>query len=198
MTCSAEPLRMSRSAALPIKGGADERELVRRVQARDQMAFRDLVERHQYKVCSIAWRILRNRQDVEDVAQQVFTKVYFAIKDFDGRSSLLTWIYRIAINECYTFVRRNRTKAAHETELSVHESSTTAIDTTIAQRDFLNKLLAHLSEEDRLLLILKEVEGYSISELVEMTGLNASAVKMKLLRARQRLLQSCECQPDVR
>src|SRR6266404_8671229 len=62
---------------------AGELELVRRVQAGDQTAFRDMLERYQTKVHSIIYGILRNREDTEDVAQQVFTKVYFAIKDFE-------------------------------------------------------------------------------------------------------------------
>src|SRR5580700_11709931 len=74
---------------------SEEAALVRRVQARDEMAFREIVERHQSKVFSIIYGILRNRNDAEDIAQQVFAKVYFSIKNFDFRSSLLTWIYKI-------------------------------------------------------------------------------------------------------
>ena len=71
---------------------SDEAALVRRVQARDEMAFREIVERYQSKVFSIIYGILRNRNDAEDIAQQVFAKVYFSLKNFDFRSSLLTWI----------------------------------------------------------------------------------------------------------
>src|SRR6185295_2827811 len=87
-------------------------ELVRRVQSGDQGAFRDLVERHQAKVFSVAHRILRNRQDTEDIAQIVFTKVYFAINRFDCRCSLSSWICKIAINECYSHLRKQRVRAA--------------------------------------------------------------------------------------
>jgi RNA polymerase sigma-70 factor (ECF subfamily) len=70
----------------------DEAALVRRIQAQDEMAFREIVERYQAKVFSIIYGILRNRNDAEDIAQQVFAKIYFSIKNFDFRSSLLTWI----------------------------------------------------------------------------------------------------------
>src|SRR5229473_3371173 len=81
---------------------AGELELVRRVQSGDQKAFRDLLERHQAKVHSIIHGILRNREDTEDIAQQVFTKVYFGMRNFDCRCLLSTWICKIAINECYS------------------------------------------------------------------------------------------------
>ncbi len=72
----------------------EETALVRRVQARDEMAFREIVDRYQAKVFSIICGILRNRNDAEDIAQQVFAKIYFSIHNFDFRSSLLTWIYQ--------------------------------------------------------------------------------------------------------
>ena len=82
----------------------EEAALVRRVQAKDEMAFREIVERYQAKVFSIIYGILRNQNDAEDIAQQVFAKIYFSIKNFDFRSSLLTWIYKITVNECYDYL----------------------------------------------------------------------------------------------
>src|SRR5271156_5125665 len=79
---------------------SEEAALVRRVQARDDIAFREIIERYQAKVFSIIYGILRNHNDAEDIAQQVFSKVYFSIRNFDFRSSLLTWIYKITVNEC--------------------------------------------------------------------------------------------------
>jgi RNA polymerase sigma-70 factor (ECF subfamily) len=172
-----------------------EFELVRRVQSRDEEAFRDLVERYQNRIFSIVYRILRNHEDAEDVAQRVFTKVYFAIQSFDCRNSLLTWIYKIAINESYSHLRKRRMARDHEVdapdyEKFVAESWLGAVDTIMAARDFLNKLLARVGEQDRLLLVLKEVEGHSIAELAEMTGASQSAIKTKLFRARQKLLEA--------
>jgi len=177
-----------------------ESDFVWRVQSGDQEAFRELVERYQAKIFSVIYRILRNREDAEDTAQQVFTNVYFAIKNFDGGCSLLTWIYKIAIHECYSHLRKRRAKLAHETEEPDFEAFAgrsrfcadrqASAARTIAARDFLNKLLTHIAEEDRLLIILKEVEGHSILELAEMTGASESATKPKLFRARQKLLQA--------
>jgi RNA polymerase sigma-70 factor (ECF subfamily) len=168
-----------------------ELDLVRRVQAGDQKAFRDLVERYQAKVHSIVYGILRNREDAEDIAQQVFTKVYFAINDFDCRCLPLTWICRIAINECYSHLRKRRLNLVEEPDNGPeHAGNLPPVDKTVAQRDFLNKLLARIPEEERSLLIFKEVEGHSIAELAEMTGMTASAIKIRLFRSRQKLIQA--------
>jgi RNA polymerase sigma-70 factor (ECF subfamily) len=181
---------------------SDEAALVRRVQARDEMAFREIVERYQTKVFSIIYGILRNHNDAEDISQQVFAKVYFSIKNFDSRSSLLTWIYKITVNECYDYLRKKRVrKLVYESDFSEDdaqrmEASEPAVDQAapvdkqLAQRDLVMKLLAKVSEEDRSLILLKEVEGHSVEELASMTGLNENTIKVKLFRARQKLVKA--------
>src|SRR5579872_7198176 len=156
---------------------SDEAALVRRVQARDEMAFREIVERYQSKVFSIIYGILRNHNDAEDIAQQVFAKVYFSVKNFDFRSSILTWIYKITVNECYDYLRKKRVrKLVYESDFSAEdaqrmEASEPAIDPAppldqaLARQDLVVKLLSKVSEEDRTLLLLKEVEGHSVEEL---------------------------------
>jgi len=85
-----------------------EAELVARLKAGNQTAFRELVERYQSKIRNITLGILGSREDADEIAQEVFAKVYFALPSFDARSSLYTWIYRIAVNECYGFLRKRR------------------------------------------------------------------------------------------
>src|SRR5271156_634684 len=138
---------------------SDEAALVRRVQARDEIAFREIVERYQAKVFSIIYGILRNHNDAEDIAQQVFAKIYFSIRSFDFRSSLLTWIYKITVNECYDYLRKKRVrKLVYESDFSAEdtkrlETSEPAvdpgapIDRRIAKQDLLVKLLSRVSEE---------------------------------------------------
>jgi len=182
----------------------DEAALVRRVQANDELAFREIVERYQAKVFSIIYGILRNRNDAEDIAQQVFAKIYFSIKNFDFRSSLLTWIYKITVNECYDYLRKKRVrKLIYESDFSSDDAlrmensepatdQAPAVDHRLAQHDLILKLLAKLSEEDRSLILLKEVEGHSVEELSEMTGMNENTIKVKLFRARQKLLKAAQ------
>ena len=183
---------------------SEEAALVRRVQARDEMAFREVVERYQAKVFSIIYGILRNRNDAEDIAQQVFSKIYFSIQSFDFRSSLLTWIYKITVNECYDYLRKKRVrKLVYESDFSEEDvqrmqntdsasDQKTGMDTQLAQKDLVVKLLAKLSSEDRSLLLLKEVEGHSVEELANMTGMNENTIKVKLFRARQKLVKAAQ------
>ncbi len=181
---------------------SEESDLVRRVQARDEIAFREIIERHQAKVFSIIYGILRNRNDAEDIAQQVFAKIYFSIRNFDFRSSLLTWIYKITVNECYDYLRKKRVrKLVYESDFSPEEAKRletsepavdpgAPVDRQLAQHDFVVKLLSKVSEQDRTLILLKEVEGYSVEELAARTGLNENTIKVKLFRTRQKLLRA--------
>jgi len=181
---------------------SEEAALVRRVQARDELAFREIVDRYQSKVFSIIYGILRNRNDAEDIAQQVFAKVYFSIKSFDFRSSLLTWIYKITVNECYDYLRKKRVrKLVYESDFSGDESlrmensepgtdQSPGVDQRLAQHDLILKLLSKISDEDRSLILLKEVDGHSVEELSQMTGMNENTIKVKLFRARQKLVKA--------
>jgi RNA polymerase sigma-70 factor (ECF subfamily) len=181
---------------------SEEAELVRRVQTRDEIAFREIVDRYQNKVFSVIFGILRNRNDAEDIAQQVFTKIYFSIHNFDFRSSLLTWIYKITVNECYDYLRKKRVrKVVYESDFGAEETNSMErsepdagqpVDMALVQRDLVLKLLAKVSEEERNLMLLKEVEGHSVEELAAMTGLNENTIKVKLFRARQKLLKAAQ------
>jgi len=183
---------------------SQEGALVRRAQSGDEAAFRDIVERYQSKVFSIIHGIVRQRNDVEDIAQQVFAKVYFSLRNFDFRSSLITWIYKITVNECFDYLRKKKVrKLVYESDLSEDEvrrventepsvDRTTPADENLARHDYVLKLLARVSEEERNLLMLKEVEGHSVEELAEMTGMNENTIKVKLFRARQKLVKAAQ------
>jgi RNA polymerase sigma-70 factor (ECF subfamily) len=183
---------------------SQEGALVRQAQAGDEAAFREIVEHYQSKVFSIIHGIVRQRNDVEDIAQQVFAKVYFSIGNFDFRSSLITWIYKITVNECFDYLRKKKVrKLVYESDLSEDEarrvensepSSARQVpaDVNLARRDYILKLLAKVSEEERNLLMLKEVEGHSVEELAEITGMNENTIKVKLFRARQKLVKAAQ------
>jgi RNA polymerase sigma-70 factor (ECF subfamily) len=178
--------------------------LVRRAQSGDEAAFREIVEKYQSKVFSIIHGIVRQRNDVEDIAQQVFSKVYFSIKNFDFRSSLITWIYKITVNECFDYLRKRKVrKLVYESDLSEDEvrrventepgiDRQPPADANLARRDYVLKLLTRVSEEERMLLMLKEVEGHSVEELAQMTGMNENTIKVKLFRARQKLVKAAQ------
>ena len=177
--------------------GANEVDLVARLQAGDEKAFREIVERFSPKIYRVCYGILRSREDADEIAQEVFVKVYFSIRGFGGRSSLYSWIYRIAVNECYGFLRKKRIRLVYSSD---SQDDMTALrleaiadghptpDRSAMQRDYINKLMARVPEEDRWLLISKEVEGLSVAELSEMTGVNENTIKVRLFRVRQSLI----------
>ena len=178
-----------------------EAEVVRQAQAGDDAAFRQIVEKHQSKVFSIIYGILRRRNDAEDIAQQVFAKIYFSLKNFDFRSSLSTWMYKITVNECYDYLRKKKVrKLVYESDLAEDDErsmentklavdSSAPIDRRAEDRDYLMQLLERVSEEERMLLIQKEVTGLTVEELARETGLNENTIKVKLFRARQKLVK---------
>ena len=178
--------------------------LVRRAQLGEEAAFREIVEKYQSKVFSIIHGIVRQRNDVEDIAQQVFAKVYVSIRNFDFRSSLITWIYKITVNECFDYLRKKKVrKLVYESDMSEDEvrrveNSEPALDrgaradSSLARRDYVVKLMDRVSDEEKQLLMLKEVEGYSVEELSGMLKMNENTVKVKLFRARQKLMKAAQ------
>ncbi len=180
-------------------GVLDDRELVRRAQAEDKEAFEELVRRHQRRVFAVAGGILRRREDVEDIAQQVFVKAYFSLKRFDQRAAFSTWLYKITVNECWDLLRRKKVRPLiYESDLSEeqarqfdgsekHENLGPDTSETLEMRQHVNRLLAGIDERDRMMLILKEVEGFAVEEIAQMLDLNANTVKVRLFRARRRI-----------
>jgi RNA polymerase sigma-70 factor, ECF subfamily len=181
-------------------GAADDRELVRRAQQEDQEAFEELVRRHQHRVFAVAGGILRRREDVEDIAQQVFVKAYFSLKRFDQRAAFSTWLYKITVNECWDLLRKKKVRPlVYESDLSEEQARqvTSAeekdgggpdISDRLVARERVERLLDGLDERDRLMLILKEVEGFAVEEIAQVLDLNANTVKVRLFRARRRIV----------
>ena len=182
-----------------------EQHLVRRAQGGDVGAYEELVRKHQPRVFAVVSGILRQREDIEDVAQQVFIKAYFSLRRFDLRSAFGTWLYKIAVNECWDYLRKKRVRRlVYEADLSEEQvrrldcvegqvlSAARPVENTprrAEQRQLLERLLSELDEKDRLMLLLKEVEGFSVEEVGEVLGLNVNTVKVRLFRARGRLVE---------
>jgi RNA polymerase sigma-70 factor, ECF subfamily len=180
---------------------ADERQLVRRAQRGDKEAFEVLVQRHQHRVFAVARGILKRQEDVEDIAQQVFVKAYFSLKRFDQRAAFSTWLYKITVNECWDLLRKRKARPlVYEADFSEEQSrqfsaserqADSGPDTSerLAMRQRLENMLAQLDDRDRAMLILKEVEGFSVEEIADSLGLNANTVKVRLFRARRRVVE---------
>jgi len=190
---------------LPFQSGekkADDRELVRLSQNGAQEAFEELVRRHQQRVFALVAGVLHRPDDVEDIAQQVFLKAYLGIKRFDQRAAFSTWLYKIAVNECWDYLRKRKVRPlTYEADLSEEQvsrlegivSSSRPPEGPSARaetREVLERMLEVLPEQDRQLLVLKEIEGFSVQELAEILNLNVNTVKVRLFRARGRIMDT--------
>lgn len=187
--------------ATPVTGRVEDRELVRKAQKGNKEAFEELIHRHQHRVFAVARGILKRQEDVEDISQQVFVKAYFSLKRFDQRAAFSTWLYKITVNECWDLLRKKKVRPlVFEAELSEEQGrqyassenqTSGALDVSekLAARERVEQLLGHLEERDRLMLILKEVEGFSVEEIAEVLNLNANTVKVRLFRARRRIVK---------
>jgi RNA polymerase sigma-70 factor (ECF subfamily) len=179
----------------------NDRELVKRAQKEDKEAFEELVRRHQARVFAVAGGILRNKEDVEDIAQQVFLKAYFSLKRFDQRAAFSTWLYKITVNECWDLLRKRKVRPLlYEADLSEEqarqygaseerEEQAQDVSERLEKRQELEQLLDCLEERDRTMLVLKEVQGFSVEEIAEFLGINGNTVKVRLFRARQRITE---------
>lgn len=179
----------------------DDRELVRKAQKGAKDAFEELIRRHQHRVFAVARGILRRQEDVEDIAQQVFVKAYFSLKRFDQRAAFSTWLYKITVNECWDLLRKKKVRPlVFEAELSEEQSrqygswenqagDAPDVSDRLEARQRVERLLGYLEERDRLMLVLKEVEGFSVEEIAEVLGQNANTVKVRLFRARRRIVK---------
>jgi RNA polymerase sigma-70 factor, ECF subfamily len=186
-------------------GGEAERQLVRRAQGGDQLAYEELVRIHQPRLLAVIGGIMRRGEDVEDVAQQALLKAYLSLKRFDLRSAFGTWLYKIAVNECWDYFRKKKVRPlVYEANLSdeqVRQMETMPEDRDGAfghsvdaarraeQRDLLDRLLIELDEQDRAMLVMKEVAGFTVEEIGEVLDLNVNTVKVRLFRARGRLVE---------
>lgn len=179
-------------------------ELAARAREGDDDAFAELFRRHRRRVALIASRFFRRREQVEEVVQESFTKAFFALAEFaNGRdASFAAWLARIAFNTSYDELRRQkrRPEGALE-ELTEEEAATLAerlrgvgqdAEGQAVSRDLASKLLARLSPEDRLVLVLLDVEGLSVAEIAGLLSWTGSKVKVRAHRARAHLRRVLE------
>lgn len=175
--------------------------LVERTLAGDSTAFEQLVQRYKRRVFAIARHFFRQPETVEDIAQETFTKAYFALHHYQRGASLEYWLARIAVNNCYDELRRRKSRG----ELTVSDLSDDEvnwIDNKLAQvsvnrhfqiaereiaAEIIGKLLSKLSPEDRTILTLLHAEEYSVAEIASLIGWSEAKVKIRAFRARHQM-----------
>jgi RNA polymerase sigma-70 factor (ECF subfamily) len=180
-----------------------ERLLLRRLRERDEKAFQELVEKHQNQIFNLLYRMIGNRAEAEDLAQEVFITVFKSIDQFRGDSKLSTWLYRVAANHC-----KNRIKylvRRHDRgQVELDEGKDGGLDGPALgapkpsprpdlqlegaeMEQVLQAAIADLDEEQRILVILRDVEELSYEEICAITDLPEGTVKSRLHRARMAL-----------
>lgn len=176
-------------------------EVVRRAQSGDATAFNELVTAYRKRILGTVFRLIGRREDVEDVGQEVFLRLYYSLDQLRTPEVFEPWLYRLTVNAAYDYLRKQRRQPeARMADLS--EEQVLAADAALSGkqaldekqktqiRELASELLAHLSEEDRILLMLKEVEGLSLKELEAIYKVKENALKVRLFRARQRALKA--------
>lgn len=177
-----------------------EFELIQKAQQGDAGAFNQVVTAYRRRILGTISRLIGRPEDVEDVAQEVFMRLFFSLEQLRTAEVFEPWLYRLTVNASYDYLRKSRRRMeSRMADLSEQQVMIAdAVAGTRAQTDegerrrvtdTVNGLLSSVSEEDRLLLTLKEVEGLSLKELEKVYKVNENALKVRLFRARQRVLK---------
>ncbi len=187
--------------AAPKDGHEPELALVERAAKGDREAYRVLVEKYQNRVYSLVLSMTKSREDAEDIVQESFVKAYLSLKNFRGDSSFYTWIYRVAYNMAIDFQRRNsrRGEVLSSPKLNEDGQESRALEAVAtdgnpeesAERkqlaESLGKAMSQLSEEHRTVVMLREVDGMSYSEIADVLGLSQGTVMSRIHYAKKYL-----------
>jgi len=178
-------------------------ELIERARSGDDSAFNQVVQAYRKRILGTIARLIGRPEDVEDVGQEVFLRLYFSLDQLRTAEVFEPWLYRLTVNAAYDYLRRQRRR--HESRMSdLSEQQVMMADAAAGGkrnveeirrtniRETVDHLLGKISEEDRILLMLKEVEGLSLKELEKIYQVNENALKVRLFRARQRVLKAYE------
>ncbi|MFW5921078.1 MAG: sigma-70 family RNA polymerase sigma factor [Polyangiales bacterium] len=190
---------------VPMPEGYEQR-LVARLKRRDEAAFNELVRLYEGRVFRLVLRMLGDRAEAEDLSQEIFVTVFKSIDNFRGDSKLSTWLYRVATNHCKNRIkylsRRARGQKKELDEFHDAEAVESATMSTSAQiprpddmaeghqaESLIKRALADLAEEQRELIVLRDIENLTYDEIQDVTGLAEGTVKSRLHRARMALQQ---------
>lgn len=178
----------------------EDRELIVRCRKGDHLAFETLVGKYQQTILNLACHYVGYNDEVEDIAQKIFLKVYFSLPKFDIRRPFFPWLYRIAINQCYDELRRlRRDKVYTFSELSLEETSSleklisaneTSPDVDQDRQELcalLHRVLDQLPHKQRLAIVLRDLEAVPYEKMAEILKCTEQAARLKVFRARSRL-----------
>jgi len=182
-----------------MQAGTDDIQIINQVLQGDQQSFEELIKRYQHFVFTIALRYVRNREDAEEIAQDVFVKAYRSLADFKGNAKFSTWLYTIAMNTTKTFLRKVKLPVdsldhvkISETVDKQHSGNGADLTEQRSMQLLINQAIGLLSPEDAIVITLFYKAEQSIEETGLIMGLTPNAVKVRLHRARLRLKEKLE------
>ncbi len=169
----------------------NEREWLDAARRGDAWALKQFYDGYQPLIASLCYRLLARPEDVEDALQAIFLRAFRALPNFRGQSSVKTWLYRIAVNECMDLLRKRKSapEALQETMRIENERIGPADKIAVQQA------LARLAPDQRVLLALRFWEELSYEEIAQTLGLSLPTVKMRLMRAKQAFRRRYEGTP---
>ncbi len=187
--CNQIPVQLSKRKM----GISEEQIIIRNVINGDIQSFEQIVNSFQDMVTTLCFRILKNREEAEEIAQDVFVKVYQSLSKFNSRSRLSTWIYRIAYN---TSVNRYKSQRKHaltteidnKTEYSMGSSPDAHYELSkLEKKDIIDNAISKLPDIEQIIITLYYYDELSVGEIAEITGISKQNVKVRLFRSRQKL-----------
>jgi RNA polymerase sigma-70 factor (ECF subfamily) len=186
---------------------ATDEELVARSQGGDLESFNELIVRWERPIYALAYRVIGREEDARDVCQDTFLRAYRALPGFKGQAKFSSWLYRIALNLCRDWIRRQRRAPVSQmpddidaTELAAETEPTESIEDLVARRELsaiVEQAMAGLSEEQRTAIILKEYHGMTFQEIADLQGCPLSTVKTRLYQGLSQLRRQLERQGQM-
>ncbi|MFZ2905649.1 MAG: sigma-70 family RNA polymerase sigma factor [Cyclobacteriaceae bacterium] len=165
----------------------DENVLIDRILAGDQQLYAELVNRYKSYTYTIALKILENRPEAEEVAQDAFIKAFNSLKGFNRESKFSTWLYRIAFNTAISYKRKRKASyQSIENTIVEYDPGEDALERS-DKKKYITQAMDKLNEADRLALNLFYLQEFSLEEIADITGMQTNTVKVRVHRARQRL-----------
>jgi RNA polymerase sigma factor (sigma-70 family) len=179
--------------------GLNDTEIISKVLSGDQQAYAILVNRYQSYVFTLSLRFTKNREDAEEVSQDIFIKAYRALADFKGTSKFSTWLYTIVNNTCITFLRKKRLQTHsldNEGVFEVADSQDSGLRANMVEQKskvaMVNEAIKMLNPDDAEIITLFYKSEQSLEEIAQILGLETNTAKVRLHRARTRLKEKME------
>ena len=170
-----------------------DQQIIDRVLGGDKDAFTTLVERYQQKVFGMAIGMLKNREEAEEVAQDIFIKIYTSLSKFRGDASFATWAYRISYNKCLDKIKGLKRRQSQEFIEDIYEGELDLVDNGLdyldaeERKQMVGDALNKLDAEHRIVLTLFYFDELSLKEISKVVGISENNTKVRLYRSRKKL-----------